>query len=174
VPPINNCLTVIKIWSWSPLGTWHQDRLAEWLSIITWIWPCKHFPIVCGVGAVTCTRNAQKRAYVIDTDMLQLQVGGRRGTSSLQLSMLQACQGRDAKEKFAESTQDYSGKGVFFQPHHPRTILHGSATQQHTATVAASVAFSWRGLRRHSGRNECAPSLEEQPTTSTKWVSWGS
>jgi hypothetical protein len=50
----------------------------------------------------------------IDTDMLQLQVGGRRGTSSLQLSRLQPRQGRDAEEKVAGSAQDYNGKGVLF------------------------------------------------------------
>jgi hypothetical protein len=27
--------------------------------------------------------------------------------------------GRDAKEKVAESTQDYNGKDVLFEPHHP-------------------------------------------------------
>jgi hypothetical protein len=71
-----------------------------------------------------------KGQYSIDTDMLQLQVDGRRGTSSLQLSRLQAGQGKDAKEKVAESAQDYIGKGVLFQPHHPRTTLRGGATQQ--------------------------------------------
>ena len=34
----------------------------------------------------------------MDTDTLQLQVGGRRGTSSLQMLMLQPRQGRVAKE----------------------------------------------------------------------------
>jgi hypothetical protein len=34
----------------------------------------------------------------------------------------------------------YNGKGVLFQPHHPRTILRGGAAQQHTATTAASAA----------------------------------
>jgi hypothetical protein len=62
--------------------------------------------------------------------MLQLQVGGRRETSSLQLLKLQAHQGRDVKEEVAESAQDYNRKGILFHPHHPRTILHGGATQQ--------------------------------------------
>jgi hypothetical protein len=78
----------------------------------------------------------------IDTDMLQLQVGERRGTASLQLSRLQARRGRDAKEEVAERTQDYNWKGVHFQPHHPRTTLRGGATQQHTATAATSSALS--------------------------------
>jgi hypothetical protein len=73
----------------------------------------------------------------------------------------QARHGRDAKEKPAESAQDYSGKGVLFQPHHPRVIFRGGATQQHTATAAAaSAALSCTGLSRNSGRNECFPSLE--------------
>jgi hypothetical protein len=83
----------------------------------------------------------------INNNMLQLQVGGPRGTSSLQLSRLQA--------RVAQKAQDYKGKGVLFQPHHPRTILRGSETQGHTATAAASAALSWLGL----------PSLEAQPTS---------
>jgi hypothetical protein len=103
-----------------------------------------------------------KGQYSIDTDMLQLQVGGQRGTSSLQLSRLQARQGRDSKEKIAESAQDYNGKCVLFQPHHPRTIPRGGAVQQHTITEAASAALSCTGLPRHSGRNVCPSSLEAQ------------
>jgi hypothetical protein len=65
----------------------------------------------------------------IDTDMLQLKVGERRGTASLQLSRLQSRQGRDAKEKVAESAQNYNGKSVLFQPHRRWTILRGRAMQ---------------------------------------------
>jgi hypothetical protein len=46
------------------------------------------------------------RQYNIDTYVLQLQVGGRKETSSLQLSTLKAQQGREAKEKVAEIDQD--------------------------------------------------------------------
>jgi hypothetical protein len=81
----------------------------------------------------------EKEQYSINTDMLQVSVGGRRGTSSLQLSRLQIRHGRDTKEEIAERTQGYNGKGVLFQPHHPRTILR-CAMHQHTATAAASVA----------------------------------
>jgi hypothetical protein len=89
------------------------------------------------------------------------QVGGRRGTSSLQLSRLRARQGQDAKEKAAESAQGYNGKGALFQPHLPRTILRGGATKQHTATTAASTALSCTGLLH---------SLEAQATTSIKSI----
>jgi hypothetical protein len=58
---------------------------------------------------------------------------------------MQAHQGRDAKEKVPESSQDYNRNGVLFQPHHPRTIFHRGATQQHT-TAAASAALSCKGL----------------------------
>jgi hypothetical protein len=51
--------------------------------------------------------------------MLQLQGGGWRRTLSFQLLRLQACQGRDEKEKVSESTQDYNGKSGLFQQHHP-------------------------------------------------------
>jgi hypothetical protein len=72
-------------------------------------------PVVCGVGAVTCSRDARKRA---------IQCRYRHAaTSSLQLLRLQARQGRDANEKVAESAQDYNGNGVLFQPPHPRTTL---------------------------------------------------
>jgi hypothetical protein len=79
-----------------------------------------------------------KGQYSIDIDMLQLQIGGWRGTSSLQVSSLQSLQGRDAKEKVTESTQDYNRKGILFQPHHPRAILHGGATQQHSNSSSLS------------------------------------
>jgi hypothetical protein len=78
---------------------------------------------------------SRKGQYGISTYMLQLQVGGQRGTSSLQLSRLQVCQGRDEKEKVAESTQNYDGKGVLFEPHYPRTILYSGAAHQHTGTA---------------------------------------
>jgi hypothetical protein len=87
-----------------------------------------------------------KGQYSIDTDMLQVQVGVRRWTSSLQLSRLQVRQGRDAKEKVAESAQVYNGRDVLFQPHHPRSILRGGATQQHSATAAASATLIGTGL----------------------------
>jgi hypothetical protein len=81
-----------------------------------------------------------KRQYGIDTDMLQLQVGGRRGTSSLKILKLQTCLGRDVKEEVAESAQDYNGKRALFQPHNLRAILRGSATQKRIATAAVSGA----------------------------------
>jgi hypothetical protein len=98
-----------------------------------------------------------KGQYSINTNMLQLQVGGQRGTSSPQESRLQAHRGRDMKKKVAESAQNYNRKGVLFQPHHSRTIFRCDATQQHTATAAASVTLSCTGLPQHSGRNECLP-----------------
>jgi hypothetical protein len=70
-----------------------------------------------------------KGQYSIVADMLQLQVGGRRGTSSLQLSRLQARQGRNAKKNVAEIVQDYN-------PHLSRTILRCGANQQQAATAA--------------------------------------
>jgi hypothetical protein len=36
------------------------------------------------------------------------------------------------RKTVAEHAQDYNRKGVLFPPHHPRTILHGGATQQHS------------------------------------------
>jgi hypothetical protein len=43
---------------------------------------------------------------------------------------MQARQGRDAKEKVAESAQDYNGNGVLFQLYHPRTIFRSNTQQQ--------------------------------------------
>jgi hypothetical protein len=70
----------------------------------------------------------RKGRYSIDTDNLQLQVGEWKGTSSLQLSRLRACQGRDANEKVSDSTPRLQ-RAVLFQPHHPK-IIRGGATQQ--------------------------------------------
>jgi hypothetical protein len=89
-----------------------------------------NLPLVCGVGRSPAEGMPGKGQYSIHTDMLQLLVGGRSGASSLQLSRLRARQGREAKEKVTESAKDYNGKEVLFQPHHPRTVLRGGATQQ--------------------------------------------
>jgi hypothetical protein len=93
----------------------------------------------CGVGHLHKKKMAGKRQQSIDTYMLQLQVGGRTGTSFLQLSRLQECQGTDAKEKVAEDAQDYNGEGVLFQPYQSRTTLRDGATQQHTATTSVTL-----------------------------------
>jgi hypothetical protein len=130
-----------------------------------------NLPLICGVRAVTCTRSALKIA-IQHQYRHAATVGGRSGASSLQLSRLQAHQGRKAKEKVAESTQVDTGKEVLFQPHQPRTILHGSAMQKHTA-MTASASLSCMGLPHHSGSNQY-PSIEARPTASTKSVSSGS
>jgi hypothetical protein len=80
--------------------------------------------------------------------MLQLKVGGRREISSIELSRLQARQGRDAKEKVAERAQT---------PHHPRAVLRGGVTQQHTATAAASATLSCTALPPLLSHNQQAP-----------------
>jgi hypothetical protein len=33
-----NCLTVTKIWSSTPEGAWHEDWLADWSSVVMWLW----------------------------------------------------------------------------------------------------------------------------------------
>jgi hypothetical protein len=80
----------------------------------------------------------RKGQYSINTNMLQLQVCGRRGTSYLELSRLQAHQGRDAKEKVTEYAKDYNGKGILFQPNHSRTSwqCYTAATQPQLPSVA--------------------------------------
>jgi hypothetical protein len=108
--------------------------------------------VACGVGAVTCTRNAGNGQHSIDTDMLQLQVGGWRGTSSLQLSRLRARQGRQAKEKVGESAS-HPTPGLSF------AAMLRSNTQQQQQPQPPSVAQA------------CAPSLEAQAMR-TKSMSW--
>jgi hypothetical protein len=59
------------------------------------------------MGAVTCTRNAWNRAIQLQyryAETVKL-VDGEEPYSS-PLLRLQACQGRDMKEKLAESAQD--------------------------------------------------------------------
>jgi hypothetical protein len=50
------------------------------------------------------------------------------------MERLQAREGRDAKEKVAESAEDNNGKDVPFQPHHPRTIL--AATHSNSSSLS--------------------------------------
>jgi hypothetical protein len=52
---------------------------------------------------------------------------------------MQAFQGRDAKGKVVENAEEYNLKGVLFQPHYPRTVLHGSAMQQHTESNSINL-----------------------------------
>jgi hypothetical protein len=35
-----NSLTVIRIWSWVLDAAWHQNRQADWLSIVAWLRLC--------------------------------------------------------------------------------------------------------------------------------------
>jgi hypothetical protein len=30
-------LTVTKIWAWTPEEAWHQERLADWPSVVMWL-----------------------------------------------------------------------------------------------------------------------------------------
>jgi hypothetical protein len=135
---------------------------------------------MCGLTAsnlplcVVWGQSPAKGQYSIDIDMLQLRVGGWRGTSSLQPSRLQPHQGINAKENVAESAQGYNWKGVLLQPHHPGTILRSGAMQQLTARTVASFTLSCSELPHYSGRNECTRSLKAQPTPSTKLASPGS
>jgi hypothetical protein len=117
-------------------------------------------------GGVTCIRSARKGQYSVDTDMPPQKVGGRRGTSSLQLSRLQARQGQDAKEKAAESVQDYKGRVLSSSHTTPGLQVSFAAvlrsnTQQHQQPQPPQVAQA------------CSHSLEAQPT-SAKSVSSGS
>jgi hypothetical protein len=48
----------------------------------------------------------------VHSKMLQLQVAGRRETTSRQLSGLQAREGGAAEEEITESSQNHNGKGV--------------------------------------------------------------
>jgi hypothetical protein len=87
----------------------------------------------------------EKGQHNIDTDMLQLQGVGRRGTSSLQLLKLLARRRRDTKEKVAESAHAFRGMGVLFQSHHPRIILR-SSTQQQPPSVAQACTATVGGM----------------------------
>jgi hypothetical protein len=89
--------------------------------------------------------------YSIVTDMLQLQVDGRRGTSSLQLSRMQATQGREAEGKVTESAKTTTGRCSL--PATPAQVY--PSRRSCTATAAASAALSCTGLPRF---------LQAQPT----------
>jgi hypothetical protein len=115
-----------------------------------------------------CLEKSMLEKSSTDTNMPQLQVGGWRGTSSPQLLRLQACQGNNAKEKLAESTQDYNGKGVLLQLHHPRTILRGGAMYQHTATAAASATLHPATLGEMSAPHPKRHNQQQTPSQSVQ------
>jgi hypothetical protein len=124
---------------------------------------CKQPLAVCGVGASPVQGMLGKGQCRIDTNMLQLQVGGCRGTSSFQLLRLQAHQGRDAKEKVAESTQDFFSSHT--TPGLPFAAVQCSNTTQEQQPQPTSVAQAWPATVGEMN----APSLDAQPT-STKSV----
>jgi hypothetical protein len=92
--------------------------------------------VVCGVGAVICTRSSRKRAT--HHRYLHAATASWWTERNLIPPTIEAAgtPRRDAKEKVAESAQDYNGKGVVFPPHHPRAIPYGGGTQQHTTEAA--------------------------------------
>jgi hypothetical protein len=62
--------------------------------------------VVCGAwGRSSAQRMSGEEQYSMDSDMLQLQVGGRRDTSSLQLSRFQVCQGRGCERESRRERQ---------------------------------------------------------------------
>jgi hypothetical protein len=64
-----NCkfLTVTKIWSLAPDGTWHQDWLADWLSVVMWLWLSKI--LIRSVMFYACPAWE----FAADTHLLKLQ-----------------------------------------------------------------------------------------------------
>jgi hypothetical protein len=90
--------------------------------------------------------------YIYHPNMLQLLVGGSRKTPSCKLSGLQT-RGGDAE--VMEGTQDYNRKGILFQPHHYRHVLHGGAPRQDRGAAAASDTSGGSGgsLRPYQSTN---------------------
>jgi hypothetical protein len=128
--------------------------------------------VVCGVEAVTCTRNTQKRVMrSLYRPAANASWWRERNLIPPTTEAAAMPRKRCKRERVAESAQEYNGMDVLFQPQPTRAVLRDGATQKHKATAAASAALSCTGLRRHSGRYECPPSLEAQPLTSTKSVS---
>jgi hypothetical protein len=116
-----------------------------------------YLPVVCGVGAITCTRNAPKRATVSwwTEQNLIPQTIEAAGTPR------NRCQRESRRERPKTTT------GRWFSSSHttpglPFAAVLRSNTQQQQQPQLPSVA------------QVCTPSLGVQPTTSTKSVSSGS
>jgi hypothetical protein len=107
-----------------------------------------NLPVVCGAGAVTCSRSARKRAKQHRYRHPATASWWTERNLIPQTIEAAATPGRDAKEKVAESARDYIGRCVLFQLHRPWTVPRGGATQQH-ATAAASSAHGCTGLPRN-------------------------
>jgi hypothetical protein len=114
-------------------------------------------PLVYGVGVVTCTRIAPKRA--IQHQYLHAAAAGWWTERNLIPPAIEAAgMQRKRCKRVAESIQDYNAKSVLFHPHLPKTVLHGSAMHQHTATETLP-ALSCTGLPCHIERKDCLPLL---------------
>jgi hypothetical protein len=138
-----------------------------------YVWAnCKQ-PSLCMwcVGGHLHKECPEKEKYSIDGDMLPLKVGGRRGTSSLRLSRLQARQGSAAKDKAAESAQDYKGR-VFSSSHTTPglQVSFAAVLRSNTTIAAASATLSFTGLPRHSGRNESSGPLRHNQQVPSQTV----
>jgi hypothetical protein len=85
-----------------------------------------NLPLVFGVAAVTCTRNAGKRTLE-EHRYRYAATAGWWTERNLTPPTIEAAetQGRDAKSKVAESAQVYIGKGALFQLYHPFSFLRG-------------------------------------------------
>jgi hypothetical protein len=104
--------------------------------------------------------------------MLQLPVGGRRGSPSRQISGLQISEGGDAEKEVTENIQGSKANNVL-KPRHPRCVLRGGAPRQRRAIAAASDSPGGSGSSNHNGTEDpCA--LTPTRTVSNRSVSWGS
>jgi hypothetical protein len=84
--------------------------------------------------------------------MLQLNVGGRQETTSIQLSWLQARPGRSPQKKGTENTKEHNGKGVLFNIHQARSVLRGGSAEQRRATAAGSSTMGFCGISSLRGK----------------------
>jgi hypothetical protein len=81
-----------------------------------------NLPVLCGVGAVTCTRNAGKGAIQHRYRHAATASWWTERKHIPPTAEAAATPRKRIEEKVAESAQDYNGKGVLFRPHHPRAI----------------------------------------------------
>jgi hypothetical protein len=100
---------------------------------------CFNLPVVCGADGSPSQGLPGKGQCSIDTNMLPLQVGGRRGSSAFSAIEAAVMPGMRCEVGSRREHPGLTWKVVVFQPHHPWTVFRGGPVQQHSSSYLINL-----------------------------------
>jgi hypothetical protein len=124
-----------------------------------------NLPAASGAGVVNCTRIATRKGIHLPPQHAAT-AGWWKEKNTIPPII------RAAEKEVAENTQDYNRKGVLFEPHHSRHVLHGGALRQDRGMAAVSDTSGGSGRCHHNGTEDPC-SLTPTQTADNKSVSLG-